>query len=208
MEDGPFDPRQRVVGAVILVVLAVVILPMILRRPPSRMVGQDVLTIRRSGDVLSTDWSKVAKAAPQSTGKGAAVSTLAKPIPAGGTQPPVAAALPAQRPRHFIPAAQSHVRPTQTAHPKSMPIETTNPSSGWYVQVGAYVNTVDAITFGRTLRAQGFPVHVRLARLPSGRGLVVVVGPYSRIRAQRAKKAVARRDKIQGILIHTVMRAK
>jgi len=208
VEEGPFDPRQRVVGAVILVVLAVVILPIVLRRPSSQTTGQDVLTVRRSGNALSTDWSKAASVVPSSTGKVVVTGAPLKPVVAKPLKLAVAAGLPAQKPQHLMPAAPSRVPPLPAVHPGPKPIKAASAPMRWYVQVGAYTNSDYAIAFGRSLRAQGFPAHVKLARLPVGPGLVVVLGPYSRAQAQRAKKAVARRDKIQGILMHTPVRAK
>ena len=206
MEEGPFDPRQRLIGAVILVVLAVVILPILLKRPPSRQTGQDVLTIRRSGHGLTTDWSKATQAATAPTQEAAAPPTIMtsavvpeKALPIGAAGSPTRARTPVVR----AASAKPQVLPAQ---PTSM--AAAHPLNEWYVQVGAYVNAGDAIAFGRRLRAQGFLVRTRLTRLPSGRGIVVVLGPYSRAQAQRARASVSRRDKVQGFLIHAIARAR
>ncbi|MHB8254857.1 MAG: SPOR domain-containing protein [Acidiferrobacter sp.] len=197
MEEGPFDPRQRLIGAIVLVVLAVVVLPILLRHPSSHTAGRDVLTIQRAGQGLQTHWSK---AAPQSTPGNAVVS----PVPAAS------GSVSADHAEHPVPvgsvAAHAPSVPPEAAKPKR--VAAAPPRGSWYVQVGAYVNAVDAIAFGKHLRAQGFPVHVKLARLPSGRGVVVFLGPYTRAQAQKARGAVARRDKVQGIFFHTTARTR
>lgn len=199
VEERPFDPRQRVIGAVILVVLAVVILPILLRRPPSRMKGQDVLTIRRTGSSLTTHW---VPGRAQALGRGAGPVLAKAPVlskkPVGGAT--AAAAKPP------APAASGAGGvPGQSARaPAPRPRK-----GGWYVQVGAYVNASDAIAFEHRLHIQGFPAHVKLARLATGHGVVVIVGPYRHnAQALTARDAVARRDKIRGFLIRMAAGAR
>ncbi len=186
MEERPFDPRQRVIGAAILVVLAVVILPILLRRPPSHTKGQDVLTIRRTGNTLATHWVR-----GQSKSLGPRAGSASTTVPILSKKPAAGAvAAPARPP---APAASVAPRPQK---------------GGWYVQVGAYVNASDAISFRRHLHTQGFPAHVKLAELASGHGVVVIVGPYRHAEALTARAAVARRDKIRGFLIRMAAGAR
>lgn len=199
MEERPFDPRQRVIGAVILVVLAVVVLPILLRRPPSRMKGQDVLTIRRTGHTLTTRW---VKGQPKTRGPGAGLASQAA-LASSDQSASGAAAAPAKPPAPTVSRVASTGAPRRTPSPAPRPRK-----GGWYVQVGAYVNASDALSFRRHLHAQGFPAHVKLAQLASGHGVVVIVGPYRHAPALAARAAVARRDKIQGFLIRMAAGAR
>ncbi len=201
MEERPFDPRQRVIGAVILVVLAVVILPILLRRPPSRTKGQDVLTIRRTGHTLTTRWApgrlktQGPKAGPAPTGASVLPPKASYGVAAGAPQP----AAP------VVSGGAGAAGSLRTSPHASLSAPQTG---GWYVQVGAYVNASDAISFGHRLHAQGFPAHVKLARLSSGHGVVVILGPYRHTQALTAREAVARRDKIRGFLIRMAAGAR
>lgn len=199
MEEGPFDIRQRLVGAVILVVLAVVLLPILLKQPASQVTGHDVLTLKRTSRGLMTSWSQAAQAPG-----GPATGTGTKPLNTEPVAASVAGTITAQAPRES-PVLGKKSAPVQKvltpALKRAAPL--VHPSQGqWYVQVGAYVNAVDAYTFKQRLRAQGFPAHTQLTRLPSGRGVVVILGPYRHGYAQSALGAVARRDKVRGVLIH------
>ncbi len=200
VEEKPFDPRQRVIGAVILVVLAVVILPILLRRPPSRMKGQDVLTIRRTDHTLTTHW---VQGQPKSRGKGPVSMSTAAPVLSVKSAAGGAMAAAAKPPAPAVSGAAT------TKGLLSKPLVAPRPQKGgWYVQVGAYVNASDALSFRRHLHAQGFPAHVKLAQLASGHGVVVIVGPYRRAEALTARAAVARRDKIRGFLIRMAAGAR
>ncbi len=181
MEAGSFDPKRRLTGAIILVTVAVVVLPMLLRRPASRKLGQDVLTIQRVGAGV-----RVALARPPAADRRprgvvtqavGASAVAAAPAPAPTVQPGPAVPQPAPKPA---------IKP---------------PADRWYVQAGAYVNAVDGLAFGRKLRAEGYPAHVKLARFQEGHGVVVVVGPYRHGAAEAVRRALIRRDRIHGLLI-------
>ncbi len=201
VEERPFDPRQRVIGAVILVVLAVVILPILLRRPPSRTKGQDVLTIRRTGSTLTTHW---VSGRPQALGPGAGLASTKAPVLAKKSLGGATAAEVKPPP----PAASGAGVGGLLGQPSHAPAPKPQ-KGGWYVQVGAYVNASDAIGFSHRLHIQGFPAHVKLARLATGHGVVVIVGPYRHnAQALTARDAVARRDKIRGFLIRMAAGAR
>ncbi len=195
--DGSFDAKRRIAGAAILVTAAVVILPIVLRQPPSPAGGGQVLTVRRVAHGVQV----VVKGAPVTAGtKSAAqagpVSAPVAPSAASAAKPPVAVSLAKARGK---PTAQSRL---------GAPARAAVGSPVWYVQVGAYVQAVDGITLKHRLKAQGFPAHVELTRLPSGRGVVVIVGPYGRAQAQGVRQEVARRDRVHGFLIREAAAAR
>ncbi|WP_298135729.1 SPOR domain-containing protein [Acidiferrobacter sp.] len=176
MEEGSFDAKRRIVGAAILVTVAVVVLPILLRRPPSSATGREILTVRRATHgvqavMVGVPASVGAKPAPPM-----AVAPAPKPAPAPTPPAPVSVA-PA------TPPAQSPVVPE------------------WYVQVGAYVNAAYGIAFAHKLKEQGLPAHVKLARLAQSRGVIVVLGPYGKGQARTVQQRVRRRNGIQGFVI-------
>ena len=197
-EEGPFDAKRRIVGAAILVTVAVVVLPVLLRQPPQAAAGRDVLTVRRAAHGVQVAMASAPhQAAPTATSPQA---TSPQTRSTGAPQP-----IPASAPPQGMPAPGTSARPREpeasSPAPKARRPLARGSANDWYVQVGAYVNPVYGIAFGRRLRAQGFPAHVKLTRLPTGRGVVVVLGPYGKTQAQNVKRAVAQRDRVQGLVI-------
>lgn len=179
MDERRFDPRRRLVGAVVLVVVAIVVLPIILQKPVSPRVGQDVLTVQRGANGLTTTWSAPASAVGNPIGGGQMAPSPAIPVPAPVLVTPVHAVI---------------KQPAVTVKPKPVVLH-------WFVQVGAYVNAADALILEHRLDHQGLPAHVSLVRLSFGRGIIVTVGPYRQTQARRAQAEVAARDHINGFLI-------
>jgi cell division septation protein DedD len=184
-EDGSFDAKRRIVGAAILVTAAVVVLPILLQRAPSVVHGREILTVRRAAHgvraVMAEVPARPAPAAPSAT-----------PAPVAGAQAPLAA------PPHPTP-----ISPAPPTPPAPAPVV-----QQWYVQVGAYVNAADGIAFAHRLKGQGFPAHVKLMRLANSRGVIVILGPYGKGRAQGAERAVKQRDGIQGFVIQEAATAR
>ncbi len=197
--DGSFDAKRRIVGAAILVTAAVVILPIVLRQPRSPAAGGQVLTVRRVAHGVHV----VVSAAPVVVASRGVAATA--PTSAGG--PPAATAAPKGSSAAGPAKAKAGATGAAQAPPARRPAQAAAPRA-WYVQVGAYVRAVDAIAFKRRLRAQGFPAHVELTRLPTGRGVVVIVGPYGRTQAGSVLQAVARRDRVRGFLIQEAAAAR
>lgn len=196
MEETSFDPRGRLVGAVILVVLAVIILPMLLGHKPAQKAHQDVLVVRRSGTVF-----KGAPAGPHGSSAREAVS-------AGGARV-VTPRVPVKPPK-VVMATTPKARLISPLPRSARPVPVKAAAVGWdfYVQVGAYANAGGALAFGHKLAGQGFLVHTRLARLAHGRGVIVTLGPYTKLRAERVRAVVARRDGVRGIVIARAQGAK
>ncbi len=179
VEERPFDPRRRIVGAVVLVTVAVIFLPMVFKAPRPVAPGDDVLTVVRDTGGLRTRWQ--APSAPAVTQK---VVVPATP-PAGPVAAPAAPPSPTAR--------------TMAVAASGKPATARAPA--WVVQVGAYVNAGDAIAFTDRLKAQGFPAHMHLMSLAHGRGIVVTIGPYAGgAEAAQAASRVVRLDHIHGLI--------
>lgn len=188
-EDASFDAKRRIVGAAILVTVAVVVLPILLRRPPSAVRGREILTVRRAAHGVRAVMANI----PAAVTRRAPIASRAASTPAAAIQKPL--------------SAPSYPTPIASTPPLSSP--PARVVRQWYVQVGAYVNASDGIVFAHHLKGQGFPVHVKLTRLAESRGVVVVLGPYgNRKRAQGAQQAVKERDGIQGFMIQEATAAR
>ena len=192
MEEGSFDAKRRIVGAAILVTVAVVVLPILLRRPPSAVHGREILTVRRGAHGVQ---AVVADIPVVAATKGA--STVANTAP---TRPAPTARAGAQKPSS-LPSRPAPMPPVSPARASLAPAIHAS-----YVQVGAYVNAADGIAFAHKLKEQGFPAHVKLARLASSRGVIVILGPYGKRGTQGVLEAIKQRDGIQGFVIQEAAR--
>ncbi len=192
MEEGSFDAKRRIVGAAILVTVAVVVLPILLRRPPSAVHGREILTVRRGAHGVR---AVVADIPVVAATKGA--STVANTAP---IMPAPTARAGAQKPSS-LPSRPAPMPPVSPARASLAPAIHAS-----YVQVGAYVNAADGIAFAHKLKEQGFPAHVKLARLASSRGVIVILGPYGKRGTQGVLEAIKQRDGIQGFVIQEAAR--
>ena len=192
MEEGSFDAKRRIVGAAILVTVAVVVLPILLRRPPSAVHGREILTVRRGAHGVR---AVVADIPVVAATKGA--STVANTAP---IMPAPTARAGAKKPSS-LPSRPAPMPPVSPARASLAPAIHAS-----YVQVGAYVNAADGIAFAHKLKEQGFPAHVKLARLASSRGVIVILGPYGKRGTQGVLEAIKQRDGIQGFVIQEAAR--
>jgi len=169
-DDNPhFDPKHRIVGAVILVALAVIFLPMILNKTP---VPPAVAPI---AEIPSPDNKIVTAPVPP-------------PEPAPFAATPVA---PAQEPS--APAA-AEVPPPAPVKTPDKPVAKDKPAAkldkGWVVQVGAFASNDNATQLRDKLRKQGYSAEIDKLGSDTKPMLRVRVGPY---RDQAAAKAAQTR---------------
>ncbi|MHB1566267.1 MAG: SPOR domain-containing protein [Acidiferrobacter sp.] len=92
-DERQFDPRRRLLGAVVMVVAAIILLPIILQAPAPHHVGEDVLTVTRQGPQVQTVWQPASAAA--NTPASAPVPPVVPPVAAPSSAPPPPALSPA-----------------------------------------------------------------------------------------------------------------
>lgn len=170
----PVNLKHRVIGAVILVSLAVVFLPLIFseREPPAEL-----------------------KAISEIPGKGAEPG--AAPVPPSETPPApaVEASVPEKKPAGEAkpPASTASKAPVKAAP------ATEKPARGWVVQVGVFANSANATKLADKLRGQGH--HVMLEHTAQGgeKRVRLRVGPFAdRAAAQQAQAKIQKADGIAG----------
>ena len=191
--------KERLVGASILLVLLVLIVPELLSGPPSAPAPPAAATFRRPASTpeavrnITVDLatSKAPAADSVDTSASSAEPTEARNAAAPPTAPP-AASVP-------IPAAAppSHARPAGTspsaAPPRSARLETgapgptsaagsAKPGAGggsWAVQLGSFASRANADKLMRQLKGQGFSVYVVTGGSGSSPRYRVRVGPMA-----------------------------
>jgi len=185
--------KQRLIGAAVLVALAVIFLPMLLKGP----------------DVKEPDAAQVPLSMPATPGQEFETRELPLTMPEGNTPPggvlgmtpatpeamptpdaatPVAtASVAAAAPASIAPAAPAD-EPVAPA-PVAPPAEAAAVAAGKYmVNIGSFSNAANANALVAKLRAQKLPVLADKVTLASGSALRVRVGPY----ADRATAEAAR----------------
>jgi DedD protein len=162
--------KERLIGAIVLVILGVIIIPFFLKgSSPDSGVTQS-LTLPPSG----------ATTAPQQY-------TMAL-TPASGT---VVAATPVTQAPAAAPPAPPAAKPV--VHSIERKPETPAPQGKWLVQAGSYGSEANAAKVAHTLEQHGY--HASVSRFTKGGQTYfrVRVGPYAdRSAAEKAAPAVAR----------------
>jgi cell division septation protein DedD len=171
--------KERLIGAVVLVVLGVIIIPFFLKGSPSpdSTVSQP-LTLPPSDTTAPQQQYSLPLNSSTAPSAAAATSTAVAPValPAAATQPPAKPAV------HTI---------TRTA-----PAVTTTQASGkWMVQAGSYGSSANAEKVVAVLKQHG--IHASLSHFSKAGHTYyrVRVGPYAeRADADKAAAAVAKAD--------------
>lgn len=203
--DDEFNPRHRIVGAVILVALAVIVLPMVLNEEPPQtgtvpvvetpVAEPHITRVPPADDAVPAVTSRDLPVAPTR-------STRIVTVPVD----PVATAPRPERPRDAssakpAPAAPATgIEPSRTAPPPApaastgtkTPVATpaAATSGGWIVQVGVFSQADNARRLQERLKAKGYAVALDPPGAPRGKTVRVEVGPY---RDQAAAKSAAAR---------------
>ncbi len=170
----PVNLKHRIIGAVILVSLAVIFLPMIFseREPPAEL-----------------------KAISEIPGKGATSEAPSAPAPSSAEYAPpapvseVSTAVPEKTPA--VPAPEKV--PAKTA------VVSAKTAKGWAVQVGVFANAANAAKLADKLKGQGHHVILESVAQGSEKRVRLRVGPFAdRVAAQQAQVKIQKASGING----------
>lgn len=223
-----YGMRERISGAVILIALAVIFVPMLFDEPaPRDERPQPVLTIEQPVPVerrnvpdpqppeslgqIRSPGTSPAPAEPELPLEGAEPGAVAQvdPQPAVAVQQGEARseAPPAEAPRQdpiadLAQAASERVAsppPASSPEPQSPPATTASPGGEWAVQVGSFGEAGNAERLQARLEEEGFPVY---SRRRDNNMTTVYVGPFdSSESGERAMNTVKERANLQGLLV-------
>jgi DedD protein len=182
-DNHDFDPKHRIVGAVILVALAVIFLPMILNKQPEPPAVAPIAEIPPPDSKVVT--APVAPLEPAS----------ATPTAPAVSEPPrePAQAPPALKPAEPAPAPA--VKPAKKVEKPEKPAAKVK--KGWVVQAGVFASAENAKQLRDKLRKQGFMAEIDNLTVDAKSMARVRVGPYPDNAA--AKAAQARLQKEAGV---------
>jgi len=182
-----FNPKHRIVGAIVLVTLAVVILPMILseQSPP---------TDRKDPGESS------ARQAPTET------KVIVTPVPAPEIKPTNITAAKSSEPQPSDASATVPEKQSTPVKTQASPVTPSKPAankleSGWSVQVGTFSNTQNAIRLRDRLKKIGLQVHTESVTLSGKKAMRLRVGPYSdRTKAEKAQAQIRKETGVVGVV--------
>jgi len=185
--------KQRIIGALVLVVAAVIFLPMLLS-------GQDE-TVQVEVEVPATpvpDDTDIVAALPPTLPEPAPVPEIPPPA-LEDTAPPATAVL--SEPAEPL-ASEPVVAPPPPPAAEPEPPASVPAAGGWVIQLASFSSAENADSFRKTLADQGYNAYTRSAQ-SGGKTIVrVYVGPLaSRDGATRVRDELERRHKSKGLVV-------
>ncbi|GAB4507229.1 MAG: hypothetical protein Tsb0026_01900 [Sulfuricaulis sp.] len=190
-----FNPKHRIVGAIVLVALVVIFVPMILdeREPPAELKGvreapprTEVTETRVVVTPVPADEVK-----PGQSSEAAKITPPAEDKPVPETQP----AAPTEKPAVV---KKPEPAPEKPAKPAAAP---DNIENGWIVQVGTFSNTQNALRLRDKLKSLGHAVHTDSVTIGGKKALRLRVGPFAdRAKADRAQAQIRKEIGVTGVV--------
>ncbi len=185
--DQEFNPRHRIVGAVVLVALAVILLPLLLsdRPPETRTAGdpesplpENRVVTRPVAPLNDKPVSSVIPApAEEPASATVKTRTVAVPVESPSPQPDTAAPTAPKEPASTLAPAATAAKPAAK-------------EKGWVVQVGVFSQIDNAKRLQDKLRKKGYSVALDPPVPETGKNVRVEVGPYKD--TTTAKAAITR----------------
>jgi DedD protein len=182
-----FNPKHRIVGAIVLVALVVIFVPMILseREPPVEIKGEREIP---------------ASTTPSET------KVLVTPVPAAEIKPKERSEA-AQPVTPVETQAKTDSKPVAAKKPEPLPAKTAKPEAetkiedGWMVQVGTFSNTQNAVRLRDKLKRLGHSVHTETVTINGKKALRLRVGPFAdRAKADKAQAQIRKETGVAGVV--------
>ncbi|UQS92466.1 SPOR domain-containing protein [Pseudomonas chlororaphis subsp. piscium] len=214
--------KQRMVGALVLVALAVIFLPMLFsREDEQRHVNVEAPAVPQTPAVTQVQVEPVVVPEPQALPQepvptdeevakqvapsmpiapGAPVASAPAPVPAPAA-PPVAASkpvapppAPAPKPAPAQPIAAAPTKPDATPSR----VDANGLSVSWSVQLASLSSRESAENLQKTLRSQGYNAYIRSA---DGKNRVFVGPLIERAEADRLRDLLSRQQNLKGFVV-------
>lgn len=191
LDDVRRQSRHRLIGASLLVLVAVVGFPMVFDTQP-RPISVDL-------PILIPAQPAVSPLTPVAAAPTASDAPPAKATPAPAPAPAVVApvkpvAQPAEKPAEKAADKPSAKPPAQAAAPVAEAQTPTKPDASgerFVVQVGAYADVASARVVRQKIERAGLKTYTQVAKTPQGNRTRVRLGPFnSRAEAERAAQKI------------------
>ncbi|MHA6494473.1 SPOR domain-containing protein [Pseudomonas borbori] len=176
--------KQRMVGALVLVALAVIFLPMLLSREDElRRVAVDAPAMPQAPSMPEVEMQPVIVPEPQVLPD--------EPVPA---DPAIAVAAPVETPAPVAETAQ----PSAPVAPPASRLDANSLPVSWSVQLASLSSKEGAQSLQKTLRSQGYNAYIRSV---DGMNRVFVGPLIERVEADRLRDQLNRQHKLNGFVV-------
>lgn len=177
--------RRRLVGAIVLVLLVVVLVPMFLEHEPrSQKQDMDI----RIPPIPGPTQERAASTTPPSPAVGGVPPQTTNALPERGADAAPGASAPAPSPSEPGSAKPTAVESkTAAIIAPTAPATQSSANEGFVIQLGAYSNATNAKQLLKQLKAHKFPAYTEPVKAQHGEKMRVRVGPYPS--AEVAEKA-------------------
>jgi DedD protein len=196
-ERPQFNPKHRIAGAIILVSLAVIFVPMLLDESTTPAENQTLTKIPER-DAADTKVVVAPVAPPVAEPAKVAEAEAPKPV----AEAPVVAkpepVVPESKPA--VTAAVEKKEPVAKAKPVSA--RPSDVSKGWVVQVGTFANADNAGRLREKLQGQGYTVNAESVTVQGNKAVRLRVGPYrDKTSASKVQAQLQKELSIQGVVL-------
>jgi DedD protein len=196
--------KQRLIGAVVIISLAVIFIPMILEGPDDKLSPRNQSmppppTIDFQGEVALP-------VPAESTGaQQTPDQTVTEPEVSALPETPAAQSEPAASPPEAVKSAEAPKPAASREPPAQAPSRSAAAPAlsgeGWVVQAGSFSQQSNAISLRDRLKKSGYQVRVQDAKSAAGRVYRVLVGPVDdRGAAEKLRDKLARDQRIKGMV--------
>lgn len=187
--------KQRLVGAIVLVALAVIFIPMVLQSPEEVLPpATDMPT--RPAEEFHDRFAKAVPEAPPPLAEPAR-QVMTPPEEPAATAPVAAPPVPAQA---VLPPAAAEMSNAEAVVPEPAPAAQAGPGA-WVVQLGVFGQEVNAQSLAKTLRTRGYTAFVERFAGKAGPSFRVRIGPVKdRAAADALRARLKREDKLVAIV--------
>lgn len=186
-----FNPKHRIIGAIVIVALAVIFLPMILdeREPPSEL--KKLAEIPSRNDISETKVVVSPVPAPEVKASGDAAAP-ATPVAETVMQPEPKPVAPVKKPEPV--RAKPSAKTTSDHAAEKI-------TKGWVVQVGTFSNADNAAKLRDNLKSHGHPVHAESVTINDGKAVRLRVGPFrEKSEAVKAQAQIQKESGTEGVV--------
>jgi DedD protein len=187
-----FNPKHRIVGAIVLVALVVIFVPMILsgREPPPELKGTREAPPRAEiteTKMVVTPVPAEEPKLPESTETMKVVQVPVEPKP-----------LPKPEAKPAPPVEQ----PAVTKKPEPTPAKpAAKIEDGWMVQVGTFTNLQNATRLRDKLKSLGHSVHADSVTVGGKKAMRLRIGPFAdRAKADKAQAQIRKETGVAGVV--------
>jgi len=199
-----FEPRHRILGAIVLVALGFILFSVVLNEKPQRFdPDEKTAAAEPYNRVVVTTVPPQKVVAPLPAKNQVKTKAVANPLAPKSRPRKTVKIEDADRPAPVKPvvAKSAKVGPVKKSIPVAKKVNTVG-GKLWMVQVGTFSDPANARRLDKKLTSQKYQVVTKVVTLKGGRAVRVRVGPYSsRKSATTARDRIKTKNGIKGVVL-------